>query len=212
MRRITTFLLLISYTIGYCQQEDFRDSSEKDYKMGKTSTAYEGIKNEDFKNDKKGVYYKDSLVFKNSLSDEEFSIYSYLGEHSDKYIIMCQNYNGNHYYIYNIKDKRQINLEGRPFFFNKYIVTVNEDETTDNINYVTIWCQCKNTIKKVSTIRYSIYPIIDVRINEKDSCFYFKNSNNEYKKLKIPRCRLHLSCGGNKKRNPLQFPKPTERN
>lgn len=187
MYKVITFSFFLSFVLFQCQSVELQKSSEKEFLIGSTSTPKEMLKKNAFlTTTKKGIYYKDKLIFRNILTDEEYSEYSYLGECFDQSLIMQQDYNGSYYFLYDTINKKKSDIGGKPFFFNDYLLTINEDSTTDNKDYLTIWHTERNVLQKVITIKYSIYRFVDVRINKKDGFFYLKNSNNVYEKIKIP--------------------------
>jgi hypothetical protein len=134
--------------------------------------------------------YKDSIhldsetVYKNDYSDDNYHKYIYLGLIGKQLsLIEKQTYNGSTFIVFDKRNRKDSNLNGKPYKFGDYIITINIESTTDNKNCLSIY----RLTYKLNFLKIHKLPkdIIVQNIKMKGKSIFLEDSNSNYWEIKI---------------------------
>ena len=170
---------------GACESQTIISCSKNDY--------LKGFGNGYFQKDKTIKIYKDriilnkSYILKSNSYDEDFYNYKYVGSFGinlNYIVIEKEDYNGSTFFIVDKQKKyAKYDIQGKPYLFKDFIITINIEETTDNQNWLNIYSISDElvVIKKIDLKEN----IIVKEIRLKGSEIYLNDLNNKFWKIKF---------------------------
>jgi hypothetical protein len=135
------FLILLLAVNGTCESQTIITCSKNDYLKGIEKNHFK--KDKSIKIDKDRIILNKHFILKNNLSDEDFYNYKYLGSFgvSLNYVVIeKEDYNGSTFIIIDKQKKyKKYDIQGKPYLFKDFIITVNIEDTTDNQNVLNFY-------------------------------------------------------------------------
>lgn len=184
MNNFLIIIFLIFDFFGNKQEIEIIKSNKIEFDKAYKSLNF--IKTSDVKRTKNKIILQCKILM-NDNSDENYKSFYYLGNvpnASNLKVIQQENYNGNIFFIYDdFQNCKETDLLGRPFLYNNFIITNNEEETTDNINRITVWEIVEKKVVKNREIL--IGDIIVDEMKYRNNFVFIKSLKNSYFKIKI---------------------------